>query len=88
MDLCTETPSSEHYDDRRSKTGLIDFQEIWQDIENVLHSAAAWIELETPRKNSITSNCEFPKLQLQTKCTSSSNDSGYSPVACERTATA
>ncbi|GFY51134.1 krueppel-like factor 2 [Trichonephila inaurata madagascariensis] len=57
---------------------------IWKDIENVLHSAAAWIELETPRKNSITSNSEFPKLQPQTKCMNSSSDSGYSPVPCER----
>ncbi|GFS53071.1 krueppel-like factor 2 [Nephila pilipes] len=87
MDVCAETPSSEliSYEDRRSKTGLIDFQEIWQDIENVLHSAAAWFELETPRKNSVTSSCEFPKLQPQVKC--ASNEGGYSLVASESPAT-
>ncbi|CAL1279286.1 unnamed protein product [Larinioides sclopetarius] len=79
MDICTEVLQPEPiFDDKRNKTGgTIDFQEIWKDIETVLHSAAAWIECETTHKSSGFSNSHTEGIDHQAKCPNSSKDDGY-----------
>ncbi|GBM24996.1 Krueppel-like factor 1 [Araneus ventricosus] len=80
MDLCAEVlqPEPISFEDKRNKTGgTIDFQEIWKDIETVLHSAAAWIECETTHKNSGFSNSDIEGTHHHAKSASSSKDEGY-----------
>ncbi|KAF8773222.1 Krueppel-like factor 1 [Argiope bruennichi] len=80
MDICSEVlqPEPISFEEKRNKNGsTIDFQEIWKDIETVLHSAAAWIECETPLRSSGFPSSDADEIHHQVKCASSSEDDGY-----------